>query len=36
MDGGAITPGAGKRWLGQLHELAQAGSFLASVNYYHC
>jgi ubiquinone/menaquinone biosynthesis C-methylase UbiE len=34
MDGGAITPEAGQRWIGQLHELAQAGSFLASVNYY--
>jgi ubiquinone/menaquinone biosynthesis C-methylase UbiE len=34
VDGGAITPEAGQRWLGQLHELAQAGSFLASVNYY--
>jgi hypothetical protein len=34
MDGGAITPEAGKRWIGQLRELAQAGSFLASVNYY--
>lgn len=34
MDGGAITPEAGNRWIGQLHELAQAGSFLASVNYY--
>src|SRR5215813_13420609 len=34
MDGGAITPEAGRRWIGQLHELAQAGSFLASVNCY--
>jgi ubiquinone/menaquinone biosynthesis C-methylase UbiE len=34
VDGGAITPEAGKRWIGQLQELAQAGSFLASVNYY--
>jgi len=34
MDGGAITPEEGKRWIGQLHELAQAGSFLASINYY--
>jgi len=34
MDGGAITPEAGQRWIGQLHELAQEGSFLASVNYY--
>jgi ubiquinone/menaquinone biosynthesis C-methylase UbiE len=33
MDGGAITAEAGQRWIGQLHELAQAGSFLASVNY---
>jgi ubiquinone/menaquinone biosynthesis C-methylase UbiE len=34
VDGGAITPEAGIRWIGQLHELARAGSFLASVNYY--
>jgi hypothetical protein len=34
IDGRAITPEAGKRWIGRLHELAQAGSFLASVNYY--
>jgi ubiquinone/menaquinone biosynthesis C-methylase UbiE len=34
IDGGAITSAAGERWIGELRELAAAGSFLASVNYY--
>jgi ubiquinone/menaquinone biosynthesis C-methylase UbiE len=34
VDGGAITPESGQRWTGQLQELAQAGSFLLSINYY--
>jgi ubiquinone/menaquinone biosynthesis C-methylase UbiE len=34
VDGGAITGEAGERWIGQLRELAEAGSFLTSIDYY--
>ncbi len=34
MTSGAITKEAGERWIGQLRELAEAGSFLTSIDYY--
>jgi len=36
MEAGAVGENEGSRWLAQLAELADAGSFFSSINYYLC